>query len=368
MAPRVGRQATFARAVECISMGTQRRPSPPAGWQAARILSGSWRADPPTPTFTQAELASVEAELMASGSGGLAWWRIHQNPALRDTEVGVRFHDAFRLHALHAGLHKARIVSVLQAFHAGNIDPVLLKGWASAGLYPERGMRPFGDIDFWVAPQDLDRARAVVASLEPGDGVDLDHPLELSGSSITDMRARSIPATIDGVPLRVLADEDALRVCAIHFLAGASWRPLSLCDVAAALESRSPTFDWDLCLTDDRATREWVLAAIGLASRLLGASREGVPSARDPLPSWLTREVIRRWSQPWPARYHLEPLPTLAHPIEFARGLGYRWPTSMTSSIRMRVPPNKIPRLPIKIADGITRAIHYTKRPAQRNR
>jgi hypothetical protein len=48
---------------------------------------------------------------------------------------------------------------------------------------------------------------------------------------------------LNGAKIRILGAEDHLRLLCLHLLKHGAWRPLWLCDVAAALESRPSSFD-----------------------------------------------------------------------------------------------------------------------------
>lgn len=331
------------------------------GESVARVLAGSWRVHPPEPTFVPRDVEAVEQQLLASGSAGLGWWRIHEDDTLATSPVGQRLHDAFRLHTLHAGLHKVRLKEVLGAFDAAGVEPLLLKGWAAAGMYPERGMRPFGDIDLWVRPKDRLRADSIVAGLPPGDAVDLDHRVELTGMSVETMFEAADSMSIDDVSVRVLCEEDALRILALHFLGSGGWRPLSLCDVAVAVESRSDGFDWRRCLTGDRIAAGWVRMALALASALLGADIRQTPALSVDVPGWLSRAVQRAWTSPLPVRHNaiIDPLPSLRHPAGVMQGIGQRWIDPLSASVEMRVPLNALPRLPIQAAYSLVRLGRY---------
>ena len=41
----------------------------------------------------------------------------------------------------------------------------MAKGWLAAGLYAQRGLRPYGDIDLWVRPQEQEAAFAALVVL-----------------------------------------------------------------------------------------------------------------------------------------------------------------------------------------------------------
>jgi len=314
-----------------------------AGVTVARILGGAWRAEPPPPDFGTRELEAVERQLFASGAAALAWWRVRGDPALRDTPVGARLHDAYRLHALHARLHEDQLVRVVAALNEAGIDPLLLKGWDAAGLYPERALRPYGDIDLWVRTGERPAAVAALSRLEDGRDVEVGEDTEIEfreiefrGKSVDEVFAASHRLPLGDGEVGVMCAEDRLRAIAVHFLKHGGWRPLWLCDVAAAAEMREEAFDWGRCLTGDRVIAGWVSAALALAGRLLGADMRGVPAMVDP-PRWLVRSVLRRWAEPWPVKHNAvkEPLSSLAHPVAVARGLGSRWADPVSATVEL---------------------------------
>ena len=86
-------------------------------------------------------------------------------------------------------------------------------------------------------------------------------------------------------------------------------------DIAAALESRAPEFDWERCLGGNARRSDWVACTLGLAHRLLGASLENTPvvdRART-LPTWLVSTVLRQWGEG--RMMHEQMLHSLGHPL-----------------------------------------------------
>src|SRR5439155_20690173 len=75
--------------------------------------------------------------------------------------------------------------------------------------------------------------------------------------------------------VRVLCDEDHLRVLCHHFLLSGAWRPLWLVDVAVALETVSQDFDWNICLGPNPIHANWIKVTVALVQQLLGAGVRG---------------------------------------------------------------------------------------------
>ena len=117
----------------------------------ATMLSGAWRQSLPTLELSIDELAEIAPLLLGSGAGALGWWRIKES-SLALSPAGEALHEAYRLHTLHALLYQQKIKRVFSILRANHIEPILIKGWANARLYPQAGLRPYGDVDLCVRP------------------------------------------------------------------------------------------------------------------------------------------------------------------------------------------------------------------------
>ncbi len=337
----------------------------------SRVLAGSWRPAPPPPDFTVDELLAVQEHVLASGAGALAWWRIRDTPVLAGTPVGARLRDAFRVHRLHAGVHERDIAAVIPALRGAGCEPILIKGWDAARAYPERGLRPYGDIDLLVRPAELPIARAALADLPQGGAVDLTHDVEVPNDerALDELFARSrlvpLGRTVSAdLPVRVLAREDALRLSCLHLLKHGAWRPSWLCDVAVSIEALGGDFNWEGCLGDDANRRGQVLATVALAGSLLGAELGGTPEGTEGLPpTWLLRRTFRAWSSPWPIEHGPAPeaLAPLSRPMKVLRGLRARWPDPIVASVSIDAPFDGRPRLPFQLAYTARRAGRYLR-------
>lgn len=305
------------------------------GVAVARVLAGSWRPEPPPVDFSAELLATAEPRLMAGSAAGMAWWRI-RGSALADTPTGARLREAFRLYTLSARVHMDQVVRVVTTLQGNGFEPILIKGWDAARMYPSQGLRPYGDLDLWL--DDPDAARPVLASLPDGSDVDLEHDVEASGSGVPQILAAGRVADLEGTSIPVPCEEDRLRILAIHYLKNGGWRPTGLCDVAAAVESRASAFDWQRCLTPDPAVRSWVLAALALAGRLLGADVRNTPAELGP-PRWLVSSVLSDWRDPRTERFVMkDPLPPPWHPIALARRLPDHLPHPVASAVLTGAP------------------------------
>src|SRR5204863_7853911 len=179
-----------------------------------------------------------------SGTASLVWHRI-RNSNLRDSPIAFQFQQAYRQHTLEAARHARDIMAIVAAMRSIGIEPILIKGWSIARLYPEKGMRPYDDTDLVVRRDQYSGALALIQKqLVTEFTVDLHKGLEEFGyRGEDDFFADSQLIKLGEVDVRVLRLEDSLRVISLHLLQHGAFRPLWLCDVALAVESRTPAFD-----------------------------------------------------------------------------------------------------------------------------
>ena len=320
-------------------------------------MAHSWRPSPPPLECRLEHLAKRAPLLLASGAGPLGWWRV-RGSELRTSPPALDLQDAYRLDALQAIIHEREIEEVLTLLRSAGVEPILVKGWAAARLYPEPGLRPYWDIDLCCPPDRYaDAAAALKRVKNPAYLVDLHRGFaRLDELSWDELYARSQVVTLGEGKVRILSPEDHLRLLCVHLLRHGAWRPLWLCDIAAAVETRPADFDWDRCLTRNRRMADWVTCTIGLAHRLLKVPVDDTPVAgrTENLPRWLGRRVLKHWSAPFP---DLHPPLSYGGPlINFVRGrtrllyaLRKRWPDPIAATITVRGPLNEWPRLPFQV-------------------
>lgn len=305
---------------------------------------------------------------MQSGSAALAWWRIRDCEATKSS-AGEQLHDAYRLHTLHSAIREREAEQSLAFLRRAGLEPLMGKGWAIARLYPEPGLRPYGDIDLYMRRQHYDAAVAAFRNLDgPRCPVDLHCGAgELDDRSFGDLYERSDLVSLGTTEARLLGVEDHLRLLCVHMLKHGAWRPLWLCDIAAALESRPANFDWDYFLSGDPRRTDWVACAIGLAHRLLGARVEDTPveTRATSLPRWLLPRVLRQWGvtqTPHGARLRMAHF--FRHPNGVIEAIRIRWPNAIEATVDVRGPFNELPRLPFQIGDCLLRTAKlFTRLP-----
>jgi hypothetical protein len=334
------------------------------GKLVASVLTGAWRRTPPPVDISAEELETVAPLLLGSGAGALGWWRVRHTD-LKQTPAALQLREAYRLHSLQSALHEAQIKEVLALLDSAGVAPVLVKGWAVARLYPEMGLRPYGDIDLCCLP---DQFSAAASALNRPVGKRYDVDLhegfaKLDNMTMEKLLARSRTIEIGEVEVRILGLEDQLRILCTHLLRHSAWRPLWLCDIAVAVESLPPGFDWDRFLGDDPLQSDWIACAIGLAHQLLGVDVDHTPVAAraKSLPGWLAPHVLKNWNRPFPDYYpplsYTRPLASyLRDPKGLVSTLVMRWPDPIEATIRLRGNFSEFPRLPYQLGNLFSRA------------
>jgi hypothetical protein len=307
------------------------------------------------------ELGSL---LQQTGAAGVVWWRLERAGAL---PAGVLrpLAKAFAQQAFEAHRHQVRLLEIIAALRAAGCEPILVKGWSVARLYPLPGVRPCGDMDLCVQPDQLEAAAAALSQLGTrAYEVDLHAGLaDLPGRSWPELTQRSRLVPLGTTQVRILGAEDQLRHLCLHLMRHGAWRPLWLCDVAAALEALPGDFDWDHCLRGAGWLRDWITCTASLAARLLGATRT-VPGAsrQHGVPLWVTSTVLDLWSKgafstdiiytPWKGR------------LRTWRGLSAavatRWPNPIWAAYKLRIGPyHPFPPRAVQAAAFAHRAARY---------
>jgi hypothetical protein len=335
----VGFISTRNTLVGKIEVTKNRRAS--LGKLVARSLQRSWAdEDLGDLDMSRDEFDQVTPLLYESGAAALGWRRI-RNTSFRDSESGELLRQAHRLLTLRAAIHETSIQKAFRVLRGAGIEPILIKGWAIARVYPELALRPFGDVDLLVQPADYRKAVDIMADEAPGCPVDFHAPaFELADRPLDDVFARSKLSRCGDEQVRVLSAEDHFALLAVHLLKHAGWRPIWFCDLGLLLEREK--FDWQICLGSNRQRTNWILAGAGVAHQLLGASihdRTIADRARE-VPSWLLNAVLKQWETPFashqpPIRYHAPIASYLRRPRGLLRDLIRRWPNPISATVNV---------------------------------
>jgi hypothetical protein len=336
----------------------------------ANLLYQSWRAHSPPTQFSEDELSTITPLLLGSSAGALAWARVRESN-LRESPLADELHQAYRLHALHSSVFEDDIQKLITLLRSAQVEPVLIKGWAIARLYPDTALRPYGDVDLCVRPSECSAAKKTCESTEGQKYViDLhDRFGRFDDLTIDELYDRSQMAKLGDVEVRVPCPEHHLRIMSSHMLRHGAWRPLWLCDIAVAIEARPPDFDWNLCLGRTRQTSEWVGCCVGLAHQLLGAEVDNTPLARraKSLPAWLISTVLKQWETPYatnqPPVINRAPMATyFRHPSGLFADLRRRWPNPIEATVYTGGPFNELPRWPFQFGESVARTAKFIAR------
>lgn len=338
------------------------------GELVALLLAGSWRSSSLPPLdLTEAQLDEVTPLLYGSGAGALGWWRLRSSE-LSETPSAIFLHQAYRLIALQSAIHEQKIEKLFRVLRLNGIEGLLAKGWAASQLYPDTALRPYGDIDLLVHPTQIATAREVLNTPEMSDcWIDLHERFsELDDRTTEGLFARSTRVRLGDQEVRVLSGEDHLALLAVHLLKHGGWRPLWLCDIAAAVESLPPNFSWDVCLGNNHKRANWITCVISLAGKLLGADTSSVPKEliEGDIPSWLTKSVLSQWASPFAINQapmkHSAPMGSyVRHPFGVFKALRERWPNPILATISVNGEFNEIPRLPYQLGNCALRMTQF---------
>lgn len=331
----------------------------------ARVLTNSWDATPPSLSFSVEDLTAVAPLLLNSGAGALGWWRV-RNSNLRATPIAEQLHQAYRLHALDSAVKELEIGELFSFLRSHEIEALMGKGWAIGRHYPQPGLRPQGDIDLYVRPEQVDRVLATLRRPgSPGSVVDLHRGApELSDRSFDELQAHSEAICVGNADVRVLGPEDHLRLLSLHMLREGVLRPLWLCDIAVAVKSLPSDFDWNYFLSGDERRTDWVACAIGLAHQILGAEVDGQPVADRArhLPSWMVAVVLQQWGTGRITNGRRHPMGGyLRDPAGLFEAIRLRWPNPIEATVNVKGPMNEWPRLPFQLCACVLRTVGFAR-------
>lgn len=238
-----------------------------------------------------------------------------------------------RWNILSGAVQRKKLVDSFTLVRKYGFDPILIKGWSVARFYPESNTRISTDIDLVVAPNDFVAFERLVHSAEAkGLGIDPHggfKNMETLPWSVLFGRSKTVH--LDDTQIRVLADEDSLRLTAIHWLIDGGVNKSKLFDIYFLVTNRKDDFDWERCLDASGPTRrKWVIAVISAARDYLGLDAAGLPEEVKTaiLPEWFVKTLEREW--------RLGPY----RRVFLSQTIGK--PKQLLEQIRRRFPPNPI--------------------------
>jgi hypothetical protein len=275
-----------------------------------------------------------------------------------------QLHQAYRLSTIQAVVRERQLAEILRSLAEHHVTPLLGKGLVAARLYPEPGLRPYGDFDLYVPDQQYEIARTTLtiggAVFAP---VDLHRGCaELDDRPLDQLYRRAQVITIEGLEVRVFSPEDHLRLLCLHMLRHGAVRPLWLCDIAATLESLPETFDWDYFSSGSTRRTEWVWCAVVLAQKVFDLTGDHLPQTDQSkaLPRWVIPAVLRQWGTPYHPRIPTEY--ALLSPRIMLKEIRHKWPNPIEATVTVNARFDNFPRFPIQLADCAVRTTHLIRR------
>ena len=334
-----------------------------SGALVARILCGAWRDRPEPLKATGAEIGVAAPQLLGSGAAALGWRRLLASAPLDRAVEAEDLAQTARLLALADTLRTENLRQLSALMREAGVTPLLFKGWAIAQYYAETYLRPCGDFDILVQAADFHKASALLARhavliMGPGGpfvlhnlALQMDYTVDLHGelsplynTDVSDLFRRAQPAPSPAQSMLVPCAEDHLRIVIVHLLKHGAWRPIWLCDVAALVEKIPDAFDWEICLTGDRVTADWISAIIVTTHRLLDCRIDHLPEAIRcfPAPAWIEQTIRNLWNAPYPARFIMHRNELRRAPIAYLRKV---WANPVWAAFTRGAAVTKTPRI-----------------------
>jgi hypothetical protein len=327
----------------------------------AAVLAGAWRDPPPPLALPTEDVDGAGTVLLATGVGGLAWRRLRASDPARWPAAAGDLRDAFRSSALDHAVRAHQLAAVVAVLARAAAPCLVGKGWAVARLYPEPGLRAYGDLDLYVPAHAYAAALEALRVAAPArTPVDVHRGFaELDDLPEPTLFARACRVELAGREVPVFGPEDHLRLVCLHALRHGLSRPGWLCDVALAVESRPRDFDWARLLSGRPRRSEAVADTLALAGELLGANLEGTPLAGRRAPRWLVRAALRQWGGGSGWR---EPIASSRRRRGLVEELWRHWPNAIEATAGLAGPRDRFPRLPLQLVFAAVRAARFARR------
>ena len=265
-----------------------------------------------------------------------------------------------------SSIRESQLVEAYKYLRSKGVEPLLAKGWAAARLYPESGLRPYGDLDLLVKPEHHSMALDALDSPQaPECAVELHCQFrELTDRSVSDLFARSQSVVLGDTEIRILGAEDHLRLLCLHALHHGLWRPVWLVDIAVVLDRMHSEIDWQMCLRGDRWFTDGVKCVLRLSHELLGVSEAQLPAVcRDSrLPRWFLPATLRQWGA---TGHYMSGRGMDEYLQDFSGLIGAlysRWPNPIRSTFTMRAAFDNSRRWPFQLAECCRRGLGFLGR------
>ncbi|HEX6280032.1 MAG TPA: nucleotidyltransferase family protein [Pyrinomonadaceae bacterium] len=271
---------------------------------------------------------------------------------------------------LHEEANRRRVSTATKYFRDAGIAPVLLKGWSIARFYDPAIVRVYSDIDLAVDPVEEDQAVRLWRAYPHGENlIDLHFGLRrLDKLPWRELVGASYVLDLDGTSIRVLADEDNLRVTAVHWLTDGGVNKERLWDIFYLVKNRKEDFDWERCLESNGPVRKtWVMAAIATARDHLNLDVSGLPeeAQRFQLPSWYKKTLDKEWKRGVYPRRILATV--ITRPKLLAEQLYRRFPPNkIAATIDTESPIDESSRIPAQIKSLTNKIVPFARGLARR--
>ena len=251
-------------------------------------------------TLQEDDWNTLQAMARRQTVSGLLYSAVNQLP--EDIPVPARVDYALMAgaDALESTHHKMTqaVRALTEAFAAGGLVPVYLKGLECSRLYPEPPLRELGDIDIWFPPEQFDAARAFIQDHvheKVCPGADGGFHIKFHGYDVDVHRQYfDLPRQISGLPEIPSAEAELLMLNA-HILkhacsAGVGLR--QLCDMALAYARLPYDVQRYRKASEQCGILRWTRMLSSFLNQYLGADAPlfGLP-AEDPAP---LEKIIRR--------------------------------------------------------------------------
>jgi len=271
--------------------------------------------------------------------------------------------------------NRKRTALSFEKLSAAGLDPILLKGWSVERFYDDGQYRISTDIDLLFKEKAAKQLDNCLTGLRSFAVIDQHFcPFHLDKLGFDELFTKSYTVELDGVPVRVLADEDNLRVNCVHWLTDGGVNKERLWDIFYLVKNRRQDFEWERCLDSNGPIRRtWVMAAIATARDVLGLDVSGLPAEvkEFELPAWYEQTLAREWRLGVYPRRVLSAV--IFRPALFFEQLRRKLPPNpIAATIDTETPIDDTSRIPVQIksltkkagsfARGLGRRITYSLR------
>lgn len=237
--------------------------------------------------------------------------------------------NAEYFHQLKLKVFETQLEDIFQTAKKEKLEIITIKGWAVARLYKSPQTRIFNDIDICIKPEQFNKKNKLLEEKYPIDfHKGLRHLDNLSWDAL--YSNSKVIETENPKKIRILSDEDHLRILVVHWLTDSGTYKQRLWDFYFLLESNKD-FDWEKCLDVVSETRrKWIICTLGLAEIYtdLDLSKTPIYNAQKQIPKWLFKALEKEWK----SGVHLQPFGSF-----WNGNKKHFW-----EQLKKRVPPNPI--------------------------